>query len=242
MDQFCNDSSLLFIDILQVYVGCLNMCTWHMCFKLKGLLYLFQLLRHSKRPLNPCRNPRWVSHKYLRAFLKSLNSFLLVLAQSLFWPNSKLSLPVTIRPESATGPPQGTAASCCWTSHAYSSVVHHQSQTTKFRSQSSWDLILLISGLAAALGLPRPGRKLHHNQPCPPTTGNFHTREEPATNRRWASYHHFHSSGPHHNRRVHSAHVGSTPKSHGSGDQKGVCCQVPYDISHITPLLQDGKA
>ena len=208
----------------------------------KGLLYLFQPLRHSKEPLNLCRNPRWVSHKYLRAFLKSLNSFLLALAQSLFWPNSKLSLPVTSRPESATGPRQGTAGSCCWTCHAYSSVDHHQSQTTKLRTQSSWDLILLINRLAAALGLPRPGSKLHHNQPCPPTTGNFHTREEPANREKTSlSYHHFHSSGPHHNRRVHSAHTGGTPKSYGSGDQKGMCCQVPYDISHITPCLQDGK-
>lgn len=71
------------------------------------MFYLFQPLRHSKGPHILCRNPKWLSHKYPKAFLKSLNSFLLALAQPLFQPNSKLlALPPTIRPQSATGSPR----------------------------------------------------------------------------------------------------------------------------------------
>ena len=82
-------------------------------FKHVHLAYMLQLqecsisFRHSKGPHILCRNPKWLSHKYHKAFLKSLNSFLLALAQPLFQPNSKLlALPPTSRPQSATGSPR----------------------------------------------------------------------------------------------------------------------------------------
>ena len=36
-----------------------------------------------------------------------------------------------------------------------------------------------------------------------------------------------HSSEPHHNRRVYTAHIGGTPRVYSSGDQRGACYRDP---------------
>lgn len=45
----------------------------------------------------------------------------------------------------------------------------------------------------------------------------------------------------HHSRRAHAAHRGAplTPRAYRSGDQNGVRCWTPQDISYIRPLFQD---
>ena len=46
---------------------------------------------------------------------------------------------------------------------------------------------------------------------------------------------------PCHNRGLHTAHIGGTPRAYSSGDQRGVCCWDPQFVSHIRRLLQDWK-
>lgn len=46
---------------------------------------------------------------------------------------------------------------------------------------------------------------------------------------------------PYHNRRLHTVQIVSTPRAYSSGDQRGVCCWDPQDVSYVRLLLQDWK-
>lgn len=46
---------------------------------------------------------------------------------------------------------------------------------------------------------------------------------------------------PKRNRRLYTVHIGSTPRAYSSGDQRGLCCWDPQDVSYVRLLLQDCK-
>lgn len=115
------------------------MYTWHTCFNYKNVLSL-SATQTPQRTTHPLQEPQ-MTEKYPKAFLKSLNSFLLALAQPLFQPNSKLlALPPTSRPQSATGSPRALQPTAPEPPQAYPPVGQHQAQTTEPWSQLSWDL------------------------------------------------------------------------------------------------------
>ena len=105
-------------------------------------------------------------------------------------------------------------------------------------------------------GPPSPGPC---QQPCedPGSSLLGPTTQEGYTVLRWACHHHMRRGStpqpgpapyqwalrslPYHNRRLHTVQIGSTPRAYSSGDQRGVCCWDPQDVSYVRLLLQDWK-